>query len=129
MSGDPLDAMVCVRGLVRNHTMGGMVQGTRLQCGDSAWLEIDGDIHVVLTSLRMQAIQPDLFTGLGCELERMRLIVVKSSQHFHAGFAPLASRVLYADAPGTLTLDLRKLAFSKADLHKWPFVETAEARS
>jgi microcystin degradation protein MlrC len=129
MSGDPLDAMVCVRGLVRNHTMGGMVQGTRLQCGDSAWLEIDGDIHVVLTSLRMQAIQPDLFTGLGCELDRMRLIVVKSSQHFHAGFAPLASRVLYADAPGTLTLDLRKLAFSKADLHKWPFVETAEARS
>jgi microcystin degradation protein MlrC len=128
MSGDPLDADVRVRGLVRGHTMSGMVDGVRLACGDAAWLEIDGGIHVVLTSLRMQAMHPDLFTGLGCDLGPMRIIVVKSSQHFHAGFAPIASRVLYADAPGTLTLDLRRLDYRKADLNRWPLVQTLEVR-
>ncbi|MFZ9406865.1 MAG: M81 family metallopeptidase [Burkholderiaceae bacterium] len=121
MSGDPVDAHVTVRGLVRQHTMGGMAQGIRLNCGDAAWVEIEKGIHVVLTSLRMQAIHPDLFTGLGCELNALKVIVVKSSQHFHAGFAPIASRVLYADAPGTLTLDLRQLNYKKADLQRWPF--------
>jgi microcystin degradation protein MlrC len=128
MSGYPLDAAVRVRGLVRGHTMSGMVDGVRLACGDAAWLEIDGGIHVVLTSLRMQAMHPDLFTGLGCDLGPMRIIVVKSSQHFHAGFAPIASRVLYADAPGTLTLDLRRLDYRKADLNRWPLVQAPELR-
>lgn len=123
MSGEPLDVDVTVRGLARQHTMGGMVDGVRMNCGDSAWLEIDGGIHVVLTSERMQALSPDLFTGLGCALDGMKVIVVKSSQHFHAGFAPMASAVLYADAPGTLTLDLRKLDYAKADLNRWPFVD------
>lgn len=126
-SGDPLDARVTVRGLGRQHTMAGMVEGVRLACGDSAWVEIDGGIHVVLTSARMQAINPDLFTGLGCSLDAMRIVVVKSSQHFHAGFAPMASSVLYADAPGTLTVDLRRLDFRKADLQRWPFVEERPA--
>lgn len=128
MSGEPVDAQVTVRGLARQHTMSGMVPGVRLPCGDAAWLEIEGGIHVVLTALRMQAIHPDLFTGLGCELGTMRVIVVKSSQHFHAGFAPIASRVLYADAPGTLTLDLRRLDYRKADLRRWPFSQGMEVQ-
>jgi microcystin degradation protein MlrC len=127
MSGDPLDAQVTVRGLAREHMMSGMVDGMRMRCGDSAWLEISGGIHVLLTSERLQALHPDLFTGLGCDLDSMRVIVVKSSQHFHAGFAPIASRVLYADAPGTLTLDLRQLDYKKADLQRWPFVEPLQA--
>lgn len=126
MSGDPLDLQVTVRGLARKHTMSGVVAGTRMNCGDSAWLEIAGGIHVVLTSERLQAMSPDLFTGLGCELDQMKVIVVKSSQHFHAGFAPIASRVVYADAPGTLTLDLRQMDYKKADLQRWPFVETVK---
>lgn len=126
MSGDPLDAQVTVRGLARRHTMAGMVEGARIDCGDAAWLELEGGIHVALTSQRMQAMHPDLFTGLGCDLGPMRIIVVKSSQHFHAGFAPIASRVLYADAPGTLTLDLRRLHYRKADRQRWPFVQAPQ---
>jgi len=129
MSGDPLDADVVVRGLARQHTMSGMVAGTRMNCGDAAWVEIERGVHVVLTSERTQAFHPDLFADLGCELGAMRIIVVKSSQHFHAGFAPIASRVLYADAPGTVTLDLRRLEYRKADTQRWPFVQSAQLRS
>jgi len=128
MSGNPLDADVVVRGLARRHTMDGMVAGTRIHCGDAAWVEIEGGVHVVLTSERTQAFHPGLFTGLGCDLGPMRIVVVKSSQHFHAGFAPIASRVLYADAPGTLTLDLRQLDYRKADRQRWPLVEAPQVR-
>lgn len=129
MSGDPLDVQVTVRGLARQHTMSALVANARMNLGDAAWLEIEGGVHVILISERMQGMHPDLFTGLGCKLDDMKIVVVKSSQHFYAGFSAIASRVLYADAPGTLTLDLRKMDYKKADKNRWPFIETLEGQA
>jgi microcystin degradation protein MlrC len=55
-----------------------------------------------------------MFTAFGVDLSRKRIVVTKSSQHFHASFSRVAARILYVDAPGTLTSDLTTLPFRKA---------------
>jgi microcystin degradation protein MlrC len=65
----------------------------------------------------------DLFTGLGIDLASKAAIVVKSSQHFHAEFAPLASEVLYVETPGLLRTDFENIPYRHRDLNFWPRVE------
>ena len=99
MSGDPVDAPVTVLALQPALQMTGL-GGTRQPMGDCALVRAAG-VDIVLSSVRSQAIDTDLFTQLGCALHGKRLVVVKSSQHFHAAYARIARRVVYVDAPGT----------------------------
>ena len=62
----------------------------------------------------------DLFTQLGCDLAPKKLIVVKSSQHFYASFSSVAQHVIYARAPGAVTMDLSTLPYVKVQRPKWP---------
>lgn len=118
MSGDPVDAPVTVLALQPALQMTGL-GGTRQPMGDCALVRAAG-VDIVLSSVRSQAIDTDLFTQLGCALHGKRLVVVKSSQHFHAAYARIARRVVYVDAPGTLTMDLRSLPFRRIQRPKWP---------
>ena len=77
----------------------------------------------MLISHRQQAFGTELFTGLGVDLSTCRGIVVKSSQHFHAAFAPLASEVLYVESPGLLNTDFANVAYRHRSLDYWPRVE------
>ena len=74
----------------------------------------------MLISLRNQAMDTDVFTQLGCQVAERRIVVVKSSQHFRAAFAPLAVRIVYASAPGSVTNDLRLLDYRHIQRPKWP---------
>jgi len=112
VSGDPLDAVVEVRALARGATMPGL-SGSVEPLGDCARVAIGG-IDVVLNSRRTQGFATELFTQFGIDLAERRIVVVKSSQHFHASFSRVAARVLYVNAPGTLTEDLTTLPFRKA---------------
>lgn len=121
-SGDPVDLRITVRGLAESHSQGGL-SGGRAQLGASAWVEADG-IHIVLTSRRQQPFAPDAFTGLGLNLDDKRLVVVKSMQHFHAAFAPIASAVCYVAAPGgAVPPDYGAIPYTKRHLAYWPRVE------
>ena len=46
--------------------------------------------------------------------------MVKSAQHFHAAFAPLAKHVLWLDGPGALTQDFARLPYTKVRRPIWP---------
>jgi microcystin degradation protein MlrC len=122
LSGDPVDLQVTVRALVEEHWQTGL-SGHPAPCGRSAWVSTDNGIHLVLISLRQQALGTELFTGLGIDLTALRGIVVKSSQHFHASFAPLASEVLYVESPGLLDTDFAHLPYRQRSLDYWPRVE------
>ena len=93
--------------------------GTPVALGDCALVRTSG-VQVVLISRRNQAMGTDLFTQLGCDLAAQRLVVVKSSQHFHASFSKVAAQVIYAAAPGAVTADLRSLPYRKVMRPKWP---------
>ncbi len=117
MSGDPIDADVQVLRLQRSLMMTGL-GGAPTGLGDSALIQVGG-VQVLLTTLRQQAMGVDMFTRMGCDLTSRHLVVVKSSQHFHASYSTLASRIIYIDGPGTLTSDLGSLPFRRVQRPKW----------
>lgn len=118
MSGEPVDLLCTVKALVPDMVMTGL-SGSPAAVGNAALVEADG-IEIVLITVRAQALHTDVFTQLGCRLEDKALIVVKSAQHFHAAFSRVARHILYADAPGSATLDLRALPYRRVQRPKWP---------
>lgn len=119
-SGQPVDLRITVRGLDDNHSQGGLAGG-RAPLGPSAWVEAEG-IHIILNSERSQVFHQDAFTGLGCTLADKDLVVVKSTQHFYAGFAPLAREVRYVAANGAIGPDYAAIPFTKRTTPYWPRV-------
>ncbi len=119
-SGDPVDLRVAVRKLAEEHSQVGL-SGSRADLGASAWVSAGG-IDIVLVSIRQQTFAPDAFTGLGLELSDKRIVVVKSTQHFHAAFAPLAREIRYVAAPGAIPPDYGNIPFTKRTAPYWPRV-------
>ncbi len=127
LSGDPVDAVCTVLALQHDMQMSALA-GTRQPLGDCALVDADG-VQLVLISRRSQAMGTDLFTQLGCDLAAQRIVVVKSSQHFRAAFAPLAVEVLYCAAPGTVSPDLQRLPYRHIRRPKWPIDWPIDGRS
>ena len=118
-SGDPVDLDVTVRGLADEVTQ--RFGAAPVQMGESAWVEAAG-VHLVLTSLRTQVFHPEGMTKLGLDLGGCKLVIVKSTQHFHAGFAPIAKAILYAAPPGALRSDFANIPYTKLKTPYWPRV-------
>lgn len=113
LSGDPLDVEAEVLGVRTDAKQAWFAQGEpTLPLGRSAALRIEG-IDVVVNTNRQQAFDPRVFTAHGIDPTRRRLVVVKSTAHFLNGFGPLARRIVYCDAPGTVTQDLKQLPFTR----------------
>lgn len=120
-SGEPVDLHVTVRAIREDHLQSEL--GGVSALGPSVWVATDDGIDIVLITRRQQVYGTDLFTGLGIDLTAKRAIVVKSSQHFHAAFAPLASEVLYVETPGLLRTDYENIPYRRRDLGYWPRVD------
>jgi microcystin degradation protein MlrC len=119
-SGDPIDLVVTVRGLADDLVQRGL--GAPSHLGRAAWVECDG-VHVVLVERRTQALSPDLFTNIGLSLDAIAIAVVKSTAHFRAGFAPIASLILTTIGPGTLLENYGEIPYRKRGPNYWPGVE------
>jgi microcystin degradation protein MlrC len=119
-SGEPIDARVRVIKCVKDGTQ--TFSGAVVAIGDAASIEFDG-ITVALISIRTQALGTDLFTNLGVDLASKRVIVVKSTNHFHGAFGPIAKKVLYSDGPGALPRDFRKVPYTRVKRPIWPLDE------
>ena len=122
-SGQPIDARVTVTRLVREATQ--TFVGAGVPLGDSAAIRIGG-VDVVLITKRTQALGTDLFTGMGVSIDDKKIVVVKSTNHFHAAFAPHASRVLYCDSGGPIPRDHRKVPYSRVQRPIWPLDEDVQ---
>jgi microcystin degradation protein MlrC len=81
-----------------------MMRGLTVQLGHSACLEIEG-VRVAVVSGKKQLLDRELLRMVGIHTERMRIVVVKSSNHFRADFTPHASHVLVAKAAGPMAAD------------------------
>ncbi len=120
MSGDPVDLTVTVRAVSETHSQTGL-SGDMISLGRSAWVEAHG-IDIVLTSVREQVFSVDAFTNLGLDPFARRAVIVKSTQHFHAAFAPHAARVIYVASPGAIAPDFAAIPYTKRDGNFWPRV-------
>ena len=87
---------------------GPMMTGLTVHLGPCACLEIDG-VLVAVASGKKQMLDRELFRMVGITPEAMKLIVVKSSNHFRADFTPLvadaATDILVAKAAGPMAAD------------------------
>lgn len=119
-SGQPIDALVTVTQLTREATQ--TFVGAKVPLGDCAAIDIDG-IAVVLISKRTQALGSDLLTGMGVAIAGKKMVVVKSTNHFHAAFSPFASQVLYCDAGGPIPRDHRSVPYTRVQRPIWPLDE------
>ncbi len=121
MSGPALDLRAKVIGLKRDATTGGF-GGSRMHMGDMAAFEVDG-IAIVCSTLRAQCKSVDAFTNVGVDPSARKVVVVKSMQHFHAEYAPVASEILYVAVPGAVAPDYRSMPYTKVPRKQWPFVQ------
>lgn len=119
-SGDPVDLRVTVRAIVDNHSQSAL--GTRERLGPCVWVEAAHGLHILLSSVRTQTYGVDAFTGIGITLADKDLVVVKSTQHFHAEFAPLARAVFYVTTPGAMSFDFVAIPYRLRALDYWPRV-------
>ncbi len=119
-SGTPIDAEVEVTRVVKDATQ--MFASSVVSLGDAAAIRVAG-IDVVLETKRAQTFDPSLFRNLGIDPAQRKLVVVKSSNHFHAGFAPIAKEIHYIDAGGPYPSDPRKVQYRRIQRPKWPIDE------
>ncbi len=119
-SADPLDLEVTVHRVKDDHSQSGLT-GT-VDLGRSVWVRTGDGVDIVITSVRTQTFAPDAFTGLGISLADKHLVVVKSIQHFHAQFAPIAGKILWVMSAGALDMNFAGLPYTKRSPNYWPRV-------
>ncbi len=87
-----------------------------------AAFEVNG-IAIVCNTLRSQCKSLDCFTNVGVDVTKRKVVVVKSMQHFHAAYAPVASEIMYVAVPGAVAPDFLTMKYVNAPKNQWPFVE------
>ena len=123
VSGNPVQLTVRVRSILEHYSQPD-TGGGRQPVGSLVWVTpVDAspaNVNIVISEDRCQTLHPEIFTALGINLEEMKLIIVKSSQHFFTGFAPLAAEILYVASPGTLNFDFANIPYRKFTRPYWP---------
>ena len=124
MSGDPLDLRVTVARIIPDmQQLWTQTDGpVPIDCGDSVMLQCRG-IDIIVNSKRGQVFSPTVFSNFGIEPRSKRLLVVKSTQHFYAGFAPIADQIIYMAGPGAVAPRMKEIPYQRADLRKYPWID------
>ena len=92
---------------------GPMWHGSTGNLGRTVVFRCDG-IDIVITENRVQVWDREIFRRNGIEPEEKSILVVKSTVHFEADFAPIASRIIKVATPGLLSPDLSLFDYKKA---------------
>jgi microcystin degradation protein MlrC len=120
--GAPIDAMVeVVRAVPESWQSFGK---SRVTLGPTALVRIVGTkTEVILNTNRTQTFEPDVYSNLGLDPLSKDILLVKSTNHFHAGFLPIAAEIVYIDAGAPYPSNPRVTAYRKLSRDIWPRVE------
>jgi len=121
MSGDPLDLTVTVRRCASGLTQ--RFGELPAPLGEAVWVTTDGGIDILLNDVRTQTFHPEAFTQLGIDLAARRYVCVKSSNHYQAGFNPIAARVIPVATPGAITPDFANIPYRHRARDYYPVLE------
>lgn len=104
--GQPLRLAGTVRRITdgRFTVTGPMATGTKLDLGRCAVLDT-GDAEILISSERHEPFDTGCFTHAGIDPSRKHYILIKSRQHFRAGFEPIIRHVVMVSGPGITTSD------------------------
>jgi microcystin degradation protein MlrC len=123
-SGDPVDLHVTVGKVALNaiQYFGPEDAPVDIPVGDSVAVSANG-IDIVLISTRTQTFSPDVFTNVGIDPTKKSILLIKSTQHFYARFAPIAAEVIYCSAPGAVAPTFKTIPYKVASLKRWPMTD------
>jgi microcystin degradation protein MlrC len=108
----PLRGRFVVEKLVEGPFKGSspMMRGFTIDLGKMAQLRT-GNVRIVVSSHRTQALDREYFRRVGIIPEDMKILVVKSSNHYRADFEPIASTIINVDAPAAIIDDPSKIDY------------------
>ncbi|TIX66444.1 MAG: M81 family metallopeptidase, partial [Mesorhizobium sp.] len=75
---------------------------SRVTLGSAAVVRVEGtEVDVILNTNRTQTFEPDIFSNIGVDPLSKDILLIKSTNHFYAGFAPIAAEIIYVSAPSS----------------------------
>jgi microcystin degradation protein MlrC len=99
---------------------GPMATGTRVRMGRTAVLDT-GAVQIVISERRSEPFDLGVFTHCGIDPRRKQYVLIKSRQHFRAGFEPIARHIVMCDGDGCTSSDLRLFTYRKRPKPLYPF--------
>jgi microcystin degradation protein MlrC len=99
---------------------GPMATGTRVRMGRTAVLDT-GAMQIVVSERRSEPFDLGVFTHAGIDPRRKRYVLIKSRQHFRAGFEPIARHIVLCDGDGVTSSDLALFDYRKRRRPLYPF--------
>ncbi|MBZ9994798.1 M81 family metallopeptidase [Mesorhizobium sp. BH1-1-4] len=121
-AGEPIDARVTVLKAVGE---GWQSFGpSRVTLGPSAVVRIEGtEVDVILNTNRTQTFEPDVFSNIGIDPLSKDILLIKSTNHFYAGFEPIAAEIIYVAAPSSYPSNPAATNYTKLTRPVWPRVK------
>ncbi len=96
-----------------------MARGVQARLGKMARLQVGG-IDVIVASGRAQTLDTEPFVTMGIDVTRYKIVALKSSNHFRAGFQDLAAEIVTADPPGLTTHHIEIFPRERKPRPLWP---------
>lgn len=87
-----------------------MATGSRMNMGRTAVLR-SGSVDIVVSEQRHEPFDTGCFTHAGIDPASKRYVLIKSRQHFRAGFDPIAKHVVLVAGPGVCSSDYAAFGF------------------
>ncbi len=128
LKGEPLK----VTGTVRRITDGSftitgpMFTGVKFNIGRCAVLDT-GKVEIVVSEGRYEPFDVGAFTHAGIDPARKKYVLLKTRQHFRAGFEPLAKHIVMVSGPGTCTSDYSLFPWKNLRRPVYPLDPDAES--
>jgi microcystin degradation protein MlrC len=99
---------------------GPMATGTTVRMGRTAVLDT-GTMQIVVSEKRAEPFDLGVFTHCGIDPRRKKYVLIKSRQHFRAGFEPIARHIVMCDGDGCTASDLKLFKYEKIRRPLYPF--------
>lgn len=126
LHGEPIETTAYVKCLtdgqfIQQSPMG---RGAKVNLGKMVRLVIGG-IDVIVSSIRTQTLDDEVFRLHGIDISRYKIVAIKSSNHFRAAFEPISHAIIRADTPGLVSADLASFDYRRLQRPIWPLDDDA----
>ncbi len=114
LKGEPLTLTGVVQSLTDGNYVvtGPMFTGTKLSLGRTAVLKV-GTVLVFVSELPQEPYDTGVFTHAGVDPAKCKYVLIKSRQHFRAGFEPFARHIVLVSGPGVCSSDYDLFPFQR----------------
>lgn len=94
-----------------------------LQCIGPTVLLQSGNVNIIVSAARIQTLDDGPFQIVGIDWRDMRILALKSSQHFKGWWTGRAKTIIPCDSPGIQSADLNGFTYHDLNTNHFPFSE------